>query len=105
MGPALQYSPCAFFISLNVHSIYIALWIMNISIGPPYEAVIKRIIERGYAGNQTEVIRQAILAYERMLEEEELMLVQRAVTVEVREIEAKKTPSHSFDEIKKILKS
>jgi hypothetical protein len=40
-----------------------------------------------------------------MLEEEELMLVQRAVTVEVREIEAKKTPSHSFDEIKKILKS
>jgi Arc/MetJ-type ribon-helix-helix transcriptional regulator len=78
---------------------------MNISIGAPYEAVIKRIIEKGYAGNQTEVIRQAILAYERMLEEEELMLVHRAVTVEVREIEAKKTPSHSFDEIKKILTS
>ena len=59
---------------------------MNISIGPPYEAVIKRIIDKGYAGNQTEVIRQAILAYERMLEEEELMLVHRAVTVEVSEI-------------------
>jgi hypothetical protein len=29
----------------------------------------------------------------------------KPVTVEVREIEAKKTPSHSFDEIKKILKS
>ena len=58
----------------------------------------KRIIERGYARNQTEVIRQAILAYERMLEEEELMLVHRAVTGEVREIEAKMTPSHSFDE-------
>jgi Arc/MetJ-type ribon-helix-helix transcriptional regulator len=78
---------------------------MNISIGSPYEAVIKRIIEKGYAGNQTEVIRQAILAYERMLEDEELMLVHRAVTVEVNEIEAQKTPSHSFDEIKKILKS
>ena len=78
---------------------------MNISIGAPYEAVIKRIIEKGYAGNQTEVIRQAILAYERMLEEEELMLVHRAVTVEVREIEAKKTPSHSFGEIKEILTS
>ena len=73
---------------------------MNISIGSPYEAVIKRIIEKGYAGNQTEVIRQAILAYERMLEDEELMLVHRAVTVEVREIEAKKAPSFSFDEIK-----
>ncbi len=78
---------------------------MNISIGPPYEAVIKRIIDKGYAGNQTEVIRQAILAYERMLEEEELMLVHRAVTVEVSEIEAKITPTHSFDEIKKLLKS
>ena len=78
---------------------------MNISIGPPYEAVIKRIIDKGYAGNQTEVIRQAILAYERMLEEEELMLVHRAVTIEVGEIEAKKTSTHSFDEIKKLLKS
>jgi Arc/MetJ-type ribon-helix-helix transcriptional regulator len=78
---------------------------MNISIGPPYEAVIKRIIEKGYAGNQTEVIRQAILAYERVLEEEELMLVHRAVTVEVSEIESQKTPTYSFDEIKKILKS
>ena len=78
---------------------------MNISIGPPYEAVIKRIIEKGYAGNQTEVIRQAILAYERMLEDEELMLVHRAVTVEVSEIKAKKNTSHSFDEIKNLLKS
>lgn len=77
---------------------------MNISIGSPYEAVIKRIIEKGYAGNQTEVIRQAILAYERILEEEELILVHRAVTVEVSEIESKKTPSFSFDEMKKILK-
>jgi Arc/MetJ-type ribon-helix-helix transcriptional regulator len=78
---------------------------MNISIGSPYEAVIKRIIEKGYAGNQTEVIRQAILAYERMLEEEELMLVHRAVTAEVNEIEARKTSTHSFDEIKKVLKT
>jgi Arc/MetJ-type ribon-helix-helix transcriptional regulator len=78
---------------------------MNISIGSPYEAVIKRIIEKGYAGNQTEVIRQAILAYERVLEDEELMLVHRAVTVEVREIKANKIPTHSFDEIKKLLKS
>jgi Arc/MetJ-type ribon-helix-helix transcriptional regulator len=62
---------------------------MNISLGSPYEAAIKRIIEKGYAGNQTEVIRQAILAYERMLEDEELMLVHRAVTAEVNEIKAR----------------
>ena len=61
---------------------------MNISIGSPYEAAIKRIIEKGYAGNQTEVIRQAIIAYERMLEDEELNLVHRAVTIEVSEIES-----------------
>ena len=76
---------------------------MNIIIGPPYEAVIKRIIDKGYAGNQTEVIRQAILAYERMLEEEELTLVHRAVTIEVSEIDTKKTPSYTFDEIKKLI--
>jgi Arc/MetJ-type ribon-helix-helix transcriptional regulator len=76
---------------------------MNILIGSPYEAVIKRIIEKGYAGNQTEVIRQALLAYERMLEDEELMLVHRAVTVEMSEIEIEKNPIRSFDEIKKIL--
>jgi len=52
---------------------------MNINLGAPYEMAIKRIIEKGYAGNQTEVIRQAVLAYERMIEEEELMLVHRAV--------------------------
>ena len=34
---------------------------MNINLGAPYEMAIKRIIEKGYAGNQTEVIRQAVL--------------------------------------------
>jgi hypothetical protein len=82
---------------------YIAWLNMNIIIGPPYEAVIKRIIDKGYAGNQTEVIRQAILAYERMLEEEELTLVHRAATIEVSEIDTKKTPSYTFDEIKNLI--
>lgn len=77
---------------------------MNISIGTPYEAAIKRIIEKGYAGNQTEVIRQAILAYERMLDDEEHMLVHRAVEMEVKEIEADETKSFTFDQIKKLLK-
>jgi len=80
---------------------YIPVGIMNISIGTPYEAAIKRIIEKGYAGNQTEVIRQAILAYERMLDDEELMLVHRAVEMEVQKTEAE---SFTFDQIKKLLK-
>ena len=56
-------------------------------------------IEKGYAGNQTEVIRQAILAYERMLEEEELMLVHKAVQIEMEEIKAGRVKTHSFEEI------
>jgi len=39
------------------------------------------IIDKGYAGNQTEVIRQAILAYGKMLEEEEMMLVNTSETM------------------------
>ncbi len=59
---------------------------MNINLGAPYEATIRGIIEKGYAGTQTEVKRQAILAYERMIEEEELTLVHKAVEIEMREM-------------------
>ena len=44
-----------------------------------------------------EVILQAVLAYERMIEEEELMLVHRAVETEMRAIEAGKTSMHSLE--------
>ncbi|MCX6673574.1 MAG: hypothetical protein NTY37_07330 [Methanothrix sp.] len=77
---------------------------MNINLGAPYEAAIKSIIEKGYAGSQTEVIRQAILAYERMIEEEELALVHKAVEIEMEDIEAKKSKTYSFEDIKKIVK-
>ena len=77
---------------------------MNVNLGMPYEAAINSIIEKGYAGSQTEVIRQAILAYERMIEEEELALVHKAVEIEMEEIEAKKSETYSFEEIKKIVK-
>ncbi|MFZ2471956.1 MAG: hypothetical protein WAW52_08455 [Methanothrix sp.] len=77
---------------------------MNINLGVPYEAAIKSIIEKGYAGSQTEVIRQAILAYERMIEEEELVLVHKAVEIEMKDIEAKKSKTYSFEDIKKIVK-
>ncbi len=76
---------------------------MNINLGAPYEAAIKKIIEKGYAGSQTEVIRQAILAYERMIDEEELLLVHKAVEVEMEEIEAGRSKTYSFKDMKKIL--
>ena len=75
---------------------------MNINLGAPYEAAIKSIIEKGYAGSQTEVIRQAILAYERMIEEKELSLVHKAVEIEMEDIESDKTKTYSFEEIKEI---
>ena len=74
---------------------------MNINLGVPYEAAIKKIIENGYAGNQTEVIRQAILAYERMLEEEELELVHKAVELEMEEIRSGRIKTKTLEELEK----
>jgi Arc/MetJ-type ribon-helix-helix transcriptional regulator len=79
--------------------------IMNVNLGAPYEAAIKAIIEKGYAGTQTEAIRQAILAYERMIEEEEQTLVRKAVEIEMMELDAGKVKIHSFQEMKKGLRS
>ncbi|MCQ1538775.1 hypothetical protein FTO68_07230 [Methanocalculus taiwanensis] len=76
---------------------------MNITIGRPYEEAIRRIIDKEYAGNQTEVIRQAILAYERMIEEEELMLVHRGVSIEMVEALAGTTLLTSLDEVKRLI--
>ena len=76
---------------------------MNINLGVPYESTIRRIIEKGYAGNQTEVIRQALKAYERMLEEEEMMLLTRAVESEMQKIRSGETKTYTFEEIKKDL--
>lgn len=77
---------------------------MNIDLGAPYEAAIRGIIEKGYAGTQTEAIRQAILAYERMIEEE-LTLVHTAVEMEMSEMHSGKVKTHSLQDIKKIVES
>ena len=74
---------------------------MNINIGAPYEAIIRNMIERGYAGNQTEVIRQALTAYERGLEEEEVRLVHKAVEIEKQEIRAGRKKTHAFKQVMK----
>ncbi len=79
--------------------------IMNVNLGAPYEAAIKAIIEKGYAETQTEVIRQAILAYERMIGEDEQSMVHKAVNIEMTELNAGGDKTHSFQEIKKSVAS
>ena len=77
---------------------------MNADLGVPYEAILKKAIERGYAGNQTEVIRQALLTYERMIEDEEKELVTKAVKIEMGEVKAGNIKTKSFGEVKKKFK-
>jgi Arc/MetJ-type ribon-helix-helix transcriptional regulator len=68
---------------------------MNVNLGAPYEAILKRIVERGYAGNQTEAIRQALTEYERKLrEEEEMMLVQKGVEYEMQKMKGRRWKTH-----------
>ncbi|MDD5148327.1 MAG: hypothetical protein PHH08_02585 [Candidatus ainarchaeum sp.] len=77
---------------------------MNANLGVPYEAIVKKAIEKGYAGNQTEVVRQALLNYERMIDEEEKELVAKAVKIEMNEVKAGNIKTKSFAEIKKKFK-
>lgn len=74
---------------------------MNVNIGAPYEAIIKKIIEAGYAGNQTEVIRQALLAYARELEEEEVRLVNKGIELEMQDIKSGKLKTKTLQQIKR----
>ena len=55
--------------TLNTQSVYNEGENMNINLGTTYEVIIERIIAKGIAGNQTDVIRQALLAYERAIDE------------------------------------
>ncbi len=77
---------------------------MNINIGVPYESIIEKVIRKGYAGNQTEVIRQALLAYERELDEEEVRLVNKGIEFEMQEIRSGKAKLYSLSEIKRMFK-
>lgn len=74
---------------------------MNIILGEPYELIIQKLIKRGYAGSQTEVIRQALLAYNRVISEEEVYLVNKGVAVEIEAIKSGKLSTKKFGELKK----
>lgn len=76
---------------------------MNVNLGAPYEAIIKKVIDIGYAGNQTEVIRQALLEYDRKIEEEEVRLVNKGIAFEMQEIKAGRIKTKTHEQIKKKL--
>lgn len=72
---------------------------MNINLGTPYEIIIKKIIDNGHAGNQTEVIRQALILYDRFLEEEEVRLVNLGIQIEMEDIKEGKIKTKNLDKI------
>lgn len=74
---------------------------LTVNLGPPYESIIDRILKKGYAGTQAEVIRQALAYYDRYLEEEELRLVNKGVESMMADIESGKSGTYTLEEVKK----
>lgn len=74
---------------------------VNVNLGTPYESIIERLMKRGYAGNQTELIRHALEAYERQIEEEEALLVHKAVEFEMQEVRTGKAKTYPFEKVMK----
>ncbi len=75
---------------------------LTVNLGTPYEAIIERLIKRGYAGNKTEVLRQALVAYEQKVDaEEEARLVKEKVQKIMAEIESGKRKTYTLEEIEK----
>ncbi|MCC7552441.1 hypothetical protein KO317_02120 [Candidatus Micrarchaeota archaeon] len=74
---------------------------VNINLGAPYEAIIKRIIEKEYAGNQTEVIRQALVEYENKIQDDEAEVINRFIEDRRRKINSGELKLISAEEIKK----
>jgi Arc/MetJ-type ribon-helix-helix transcriptional regulator len=80
---------------------------LNVNLGAPYESKIEKLIKKGYAASQTEVIRQAIMFYDRYIEskeEEEVRLVNKGIAADMEDIKSGKTKTMSHEELKKKLK-
>ncbi len=74
---------------------------LTVELGAPFEAIINKLIERGYAANKSEVIRQALILYDREVDEEEIMLVRTAVESMVAGEKAGKRKTYALEDIKK----
>ena len=74
---------------------------MNVSLGAPYVAIIDKMIARGFAASQTEVIRQALLLLDRESQEEEARLVHKGVQIQMEKIRTGKVKTHSLEKVLK----
>lgn len=72
---------------------------VNIVLGTPYLTIIQKMIERGYAASQTEVIRQALRAYQRQVDEEEVLLVRKGIKAAMADIHSGKTRLYTHAEM------
>ena len=75
---------------------------MNVNLGDYYQSIINKALGMGLAGNQTEVIRQALLDYGRKIDEEEAILVHKGVQFEMEKMKGKKWIP--WEEVKKGMK-
>jgi Arc/MetJ-type ribon-helix-helix transcriptional regulator len=77
---------------------------LTVNLGAPYEAIIEKLIKRGYAGNKTEVLRQALISYEQKIDaDEETRLVKKKVEKMMADIESGKAKTYPWEEIKREL--
>ncbi|MFH1095299.1 MAG: hypothetical protein V1728_03720 [Candidatus Micrarchaeota archaeon] len=73
---------------------------MNINLGAPYEMKLQKIIKKGYAGNQTEALRQAVTRYDQDLEDEEADHLRKACEAELEAMRRDgKTKTFGFEEV------
>ncbi len=74
---------------------------VNVLLGAPYEGIIQKFIEKGYASSCTEVIRQALMSYDRLSQEEEARQVHKAVEAEMQKIKSGQVKTIPLQEIEK----
>lgn len=75
---------------------------MYVNLGTPYEDIMEEVIAAQYAGNKTEVLRQALLVYkEKLSEREELRLVKKAIDQEMNEFKKSGRKAITLEELEK----
>jgi hypothetical protein len=72
---------------------------MLLEIEKPYTDMMQKIIDYGFANNFDEAIKQSIISYTNQINFEELYLVDKAVNIEMNEIEKNNLKLISYDEV------
>ena len=65
------------------------------------EAIIGKMIERGYAATREEVVRRALADAEKAAEKEEIECVKAAIECDMSEIRSGKARTYTSEEVKK----